>query len=50
MLELMRQIRTVIDEGRFAAFREHFLQRYRITDQATRHEQRALRAAKREQS
>lgn len=50
MLELMRQIRTALDEGRFAAFREHFLQRYRITDQATRHEQRALRAAKREQS
>lgn len=49
MLELMRQIRTAIEEGRFETFRAQFLQRYRITDQAVRHEQRALRKAKREQ-
>jgi queuine tRNA-ribosyltransferase len=47
MLELMRQIRAAIAANRFAAFREEFLRRYRITDQAKRHEQRALRAASR---
>lgn len=45
MLELMRQIRAAIAAGRFAAFRADFLARFRITDQATRHAQRALRAA-----
>ncbi|GIV71852.1 MAG: queuine tRNA-ribosyltransferase [Caldilinea sp.] len=50
MLELMRQIQTAIEEGRFAAFREQFHQRFRITDQAKRHEQRALRQAKRAQT
>lgn len=49
MLELMRQIRAAIEEGRFDAFRANFLQRFRITDQAKRHEQRALRKANREQ-
>jgi queuine tRNA-ribosyltransferase len=47
MLELMRQIRAAIAANRFAAFREEFLRRFRITDQAKRHEQRALRAASR---
>lgn len=47
MLELMRAIRAAIAGGRFADFRSAFLARYRITDQATRHEQRALRAASR---
>ena len=47
MLELMRQIRAAIADNRFSAFREEFLRRYRITDQAKRHEQRALRAASR---
>jgi queuine tRNA-ribosyltransferase len=49
MLELMRQIRAAIEAGRFAAFREQFHRRFRITDQAKRHEQRARRQAKREQ-
>jgi queuine tRNA-ribosyltransferase len=49
MLELMRQIRAAIEEGRFDAFRANFLQHFRITDQAKRHEQRALRKANREQ-
>jgi len=47
MLELMRQIRAAIAANRYSAFREEFLRRYRITDQAKRHEQRALRAASR---
>jgi queuine tRNA-ribosyltransferase len=45
MLELMRQIREAIAAARFAAFRAEFLTRFRITDQATRHAQRELRAA-----
>mgnify|MGYP001251394811 FL=1 len=45
MLELMRQIRAAIEAGQFAAFRAEFLARFRITDQATRHAQRELRAA-----
>jgi queuine tRNA-ribosyltransferase len=45
MLELMRQIRAAIEAGHFAAFRAEFLARFRITDQATRHAQRELRAA-----
>ncbi|MFN3333661.1 MAG: tRNA-guanine transglycosylase, partial [Caldilinea sp.] len=49
MMELMRQIRAAIEEGRFATFRKQFLQQYRITDQTKRHEQRALRQASREQ-
>ena len=47
MLELMRQIRAAIRRGDFAAFRTSFLDRYRITDQVTRHAQRELRAAAR---
>ncbi|HAJ34806.1 MAG TPA: tRNA guanosine(34) transglycosylase Tgt [Chloroflexi bacterium] len=49
MLELMRQIRDAIAEERFGAFRADFLARFRITDQATRHAQRELRAAARAQ-
>jgi len=49
MLDLMRQIRAAIEENRFAAFRWRFLNRYQITNQAKRHEQRALRQANREQ-
>lgn len=45
MLELMRQIRTAIEAGHFATFRAEFMARFRITDQATRHAQRELRAA-----
>jgi queuine tRNA-ribosyltransferase len=47
MLELMRQIRSAIAAGTFGAYRNAFLARYRITDQATRHAQRELRAASR---
>ena len=47
MLELMHQIRAAIAVNRFATFREEFLRRFQITDQAKRHEQRALRAASR---
>jgi queuine tRNA-ribosyltransferase len=47
MLDLMRQIRSAIAEGTFGAYRDAFLARYRITDQATRHAQRELRAASR---
>jgi len=47
MLDLMRQIRAAIEQGIFAAFRTRFLDRYQITDQAKRHEQRELRAAAR---
>jgi queuine tRNA-ribosyltransferase len=47
MLTLMRDIRAAIEEDRFAAYRAAFLDRYRMTDQATRHAQRELRAAAR---
>jgi queuine/archaeosine tRNA-ribosyltransferase len=47
MLDLMRQIRSAIGAGTFGAFRQAFFARYRITDQATRHAQRELRAASR---
>lgn len=40
MLELMRQIRAAISAGQFTDFRTAFLQRYQITNQAIRHEQR----------
>jgi hypothetical protein len=43
----MRQIRSAIAAGTFGAYRDAFLARYRITDQATRHAQRELRAASR---
>jgi queuine tRNA-ribosyltransferase len=47
MLNLMAEIRAAIAGGRFAEHRAAFLSRYRITDQATRHAQRELRAAAR---
>lgn len=47
MMDLMVQIRQAIAEGRFADFRSSFLARYRITDQATRHDQHARRSAAR---
>ncbi len=40
MMELMRQIRAALQAGTFADFRIAFLQRYQITNQAVRHEQR----------
>lgn len=40
MLELMRQIRAAIQAGIYADFRTTFLQRYQITNQTVRHEQR----------
>ncbi len=45
MLELMRQIRRAIAAGEFGAFRSHFLDRYQISNQKVRHEQRAKRQA-----
>jgi queuine tRNA-ribosyltransferase len=50
MMDLMRQIRTAIDEGRYGAFRSEFLGRYRIANQTTRHEQHARRMASRQES
>jgi queuine tRNA-ribosyltransferase len=47
MLTLMREIRSAIAGGIFADYRAAFLARYHITDQATRHAQRAARAAAR---
>jgi queuine tRNA-ribosyltransferase len=47
MLSLMREIRGAIAAGHFGEFRSSFLSRFRITDQATRHAQRELRAAAR---
>jgi queuine tRNA-ribosyltransferase len=49
MLRLMEQIRQAIASGRFADFRVEFLERYQISNQAVRHQQReqylaALRA------
>jgi queuine tRNA-ribosyltransferase len=41
VLDLMRQIRAAIGEGRFGEFRAAFLSRYQISDQRVRHEQRA---------
>ena len=40
MLELMRQIRAAIAENTFADFRLAFLERYQISNQKVRHEQR----------
>ncbi len=40
LLRLMAQIREAIQEGRFQEFRAAFLERYRISDQRVRHEQR----------
>ncbi len=47
MLALMRQVRAAIAAGAFTEFRANFLARYQITNQATRHAQRELRAAAR---
>lgn len=47
MLTLMRQIRAAIAGGVYAEYRDAFLARYRITDQAVRHAQRAARSAMR---
>jgi queuine tRNA-ribosyltransferase len=47
MMDLMVQIRRAIAEGRYSQFRSSFLARYRITDQATRHDQHARRSAAR---
>ena len=44
MLTLMREVREAIAAGEFAAYRDSFLARFRITDQATRHAQAAARA------
>ena len=44
MLTLMREVRDAIAAGEFAAYRDSFLARFRITDQATRHAQAAARA------
>ncbi|MCB0131184.1 MAG: tRNA guanosine(34) transglycosylase Tgt, partial [Caldilineaceae bacterium] len=43
MLTLMREIREAIGAGRFADYRATFLERYQISNQAVRHEQRAKR-------
>lgn len=48
MMELMRQIRAAIAEGRYAAFAADFLARYERTNQEVRHEQHARKLAKRE--
>jgi queuine tRNA-ribosyltransferase len=45
MLHLMRQIRAAIAGGTFDDFRARFLERYRISDQSVRHQQRARRMA-----
>jgi queuine tRNA-ribosyltransferase len=47
MQELMRNLRASIAAGTFEAYRAEFLARFRITDQATRHAQRELRATSR---
>ena len=43
MMDLMAQIRTAIEAGRFADFRHAFLDRFTISNQTIRHEQRAKR-------
>lgn len=43
MQSLMSQIRTAIEHGRMADFRQSFLQIYQISNQAVRHEQRQKR-------
>jgi queuine tRNA-ribosyltransferase len=45
LLELMRQIRQAIAEDRLEDLRAEFYIRYRVPDQAVRHEQRARRKA-----
>jgi queuine tRNA-ribosyltransferase len=48
LLSLMREIRAAIADGRFANLRAAFLDRYRISNQAVRHEQRQLRELRRQ--
>ncbi|GIV76019.1 MAG: queuine tRNA-ribosyltransferase [Litorilinea sp.] len=43
LMELMRQIRAAIAAGTFADFRAAFLERYQISNQQVRHEQRQRR-------
>jgi queuine tRNA-ribosyltransferase len=45
MMTLMADIREAIAAGRFDAFREEFLERFQISNQTVRHEQRAKRKA-----
>ena len=45
MLQLMREIREAIADGRFNDFRRRFLANYRISNQDVRHEQRKKRVA-----
>jgi queuine tRNA-ribosyltransferase len=45
LLELMRQIRQAIADDRLEDLRAEFYTRYRVPDQAVRHEQRARRKA-----
>lgn len=43
MMDLMAQIRAAIEAGQFADFRHTFLERFTISNQTVRHEQRAKR-------
>ena len=45
MLDLMRRIRAAIVAGTYDAFRDAFWERYQISNQKVRHEQRAKRQA-----
>lgn len=47
MLALMRELRAAIGSGTLNEYRTAFLSRFRMTNQATRHNQRELRAAAR---
>jgi queuine tRNA-ribosyltransferase len=47
MMRLMNQIRSAILEDSFGEFRERFLARYKLPDQAVRHAQRAARVQQR---
>lgn len=49
MLTLMEQIRAAISSNTFSDFRQTFLDRYTISDQAARHAQREKNQSKREQ-
>lgn len=44
MLRFMEDIRSAIEQGRFAQFKQTFLASYTLTDQKVRHEQRQKRA------
>ena len=45
MMDLMAQIRAAIEAGQFAEFRHTFLERFTISNQTVRHEQRAKKPA-----